>query len=68
LYSLFAGDYCHIILQYVPQNQSDVILLAFLAFVLYVILMVSWKPGKQAGETECCICGNWFGSLIYRAE
>jgi hypothetical protein len=26
--------------------------MAFLDFVLYVILMVSWKPGKQAGETE----------------
>jgi len=32
--------------------QSGLIDTAFLAFMLYVILMVSWKPGKQPGETE----------------
>jgi hypothetical protein len=52
VYGLFAGDNCHIILQYVPQIQGGVIHMAFFVFVLYVILMVSWKPEKQARETD----------------
>ena len=32
--------------------QSGLIHKAFLAFTLYVILMVSWKAGKESRETE----------------
>jgi len=32
--------------------QSGLIHKAFLAIMLYVILMVSWKPGKETRETE----------------
>jgi hypothetical protein len=35
-----------------PQMQGGLIHMAFLAFMICVILMVSWKPGKQTGETE----------------
>jgi len=32
--------------------QSGLIHKVFFAFMLYVIIMVSWKPGKETRETE----------------